>query len=150
MILPTEIYGCVCSSLIKFINDFRGTNDPSATYFDWDAHASISELPIGDVMGPAGIGLANEGQKTQVVFSFGLSTSDDTNLFRLRSMMSKLYGKLQPGMTVPVYDTAGVRRSWLVVKDPVTIAPVSKSEIRSIQFISVLALLDPHATSSLG
>lgn len=148
-IQATDIYSCICSSIIRFGEDFRRANDPTATYFDWDAHADISQIPETDVVGPAGIGLANEGKITQVVFSIGLATVADENLFRLRRMMSALYGQLQPEMTIPVYDTAGARASWLVVKAPVTIAPVSKSEIRAVQFISVMALLDPHATSSL-
>jgi hypothetical protein len=151
MIQPTDIYSCICSSIIRFGETFRKANAlPSATYFDWDAHAQLSELPENDVVGPAGIGLSNEGKITQVVFSIGLATVGDANLFRLRKMMSQLYGELQPEMTIPVYDTTGTRRSWLVVKSPVTIAPVSKSEVRACQFISVMALLDPHASSSLG
>lgn len=146
-VAPADIYTCICNSLIRFGEDFRKANAPDAVYFDWDAHAQISDIPESDVIGPAGIGLANEGKITQVAFSYGLATVGDTNLFRLREMMSKLYGVLQPEDIVPVYDTNGNRFSWIVVKSPVTIAPVSKSEVRAVQFISVMGLLDPHAAS---
>jgi hypothetical protein len=150
MIQPADLYSCITSSIIRFGEDFRKANNPTADYFDWDAHAQLSDLPQKDVVGPGSIGLANEGKLTQVIFSYGLATVGDPNLFRLRKLVSQLYGKLQPEMTIPIYDTQGAQHSWMVVKSPVTIAPVSKSEIRAIQFISVMALLDPHATSSIG
>lgn len=147
-IAPSDLYTCVCNSLIRFGEDFRKANNPGAAFFDWDAHADIAEMPEQDCMGPAGIGLADEGKIQQVVFAFGLSTVGDPNLFRLRGSISKLYGLLRPEAKIPVYDTVGTVHSWMVVKSPLTIAPVSKAEVRSIQFITAMALLDPHATAS--
>lgn len=147
---PEDVYDNVVVSLIKFVQEFIAEHDPTAVYVDWDAHAQISELPKdGTLIGPAGCGLSHEEVNREVVFGFGISTDQDPNLFRLRRLISKLYGRLQPAMTIPVYDhKTGEVASWMVLKTPVEIMPVTKAELRSVQFVNATALLNPAATSS--
>lgn len=147
-----QLYNNVVLSLIKFIQDWRAENAPDAEYVDWDAHAQISELPTEKVLvGPAGCGLTEESTGMfEVVFSFGISTYQDTNLFRLRSLISNLFGKLKLETRIPIYDaetTAAV--SWMVIKAPRALTPVTKAEIRSLQFVELTAAIDPGVTSSL-
>jgi hypothetical protein len=145
------LYNNVVLSLIKWINDFRIANMPSATYFDWDSHAQPELLPDGDLIGPAGCGLTDESQtQISVVASIGISTSGDTNLFRLRQLISMIRGQLKWGTTIPVYDADSQQVvSWMVIRTPTAITPISKAQIRSIQFYNFSALVDPGAASSL-
>lgn len=150
-----DLYRNITTSLVKLINDFRTTNAPEAAYIDWDAHAQISELPTeGALMGPAGAGIAEEEDGIHVVFSFGVSTYQDPNLFRLRELSSELFGLVAPGSTIPIYDHAAIEAggdivpvSWMVVTTPVALTPVTKAELRSVQFVEANALLNP---SSIG
>lgn len=146
-----DLYNNVVMSLVKFIQDFRGTLSETSEYVDWDAHAQVSELPTENLLiGPAGFGLTEETTGMyEVVFSFGVSTYNDPNLFILRSVTSKLFGKLKVGQTIPIYDadTAEIISS-MVIKTPRGITPVSKAEIRSLQFIELVGLLEPYGASS--
>lgn len=149
-----ELYNNIVQSVIKFIGDFMVDNDLTLAdnYVDWDAHSQIHELPNSKTLvGPAGIGMMHEmDDDIQVVFSVGVCTEDDQNLFRLRSLMSKLYGALAPQTRVTLYDHAtSTIATWMVVAPPVSITPVTKAETRSLQFIQVRAMIDPGATSSL-
>lgn len=140
-------YNNICLSIVKFARDFQAAKFSASTYVDWDAHAEVNELPTGDLIGPAGIGLSTEQVNFDyVVFAFGISTIDDPNLFRLRKTMSQLHAKLRPMTKIPIYDadTAQVI-SWMVVKTPLSISPVSKAELRAVQFINVMALIGPDA-----
>lgn len=146
-----DVYDNVVQSIVKWIQIYRADAAPASVYVNWDAHAQLDELPKDDMLiGPAGCGLADEPDGTQeVVFSIGVSTINDPNLFDLTRQMSKLRGRLRPGAKIPVYDhdTAEVA-SWMVIKTPIAVTPVTKAEIRSIQFINLTALLNPAATAS--
>lgn len=145
-----KLYKNIISSLLKFITDFQAANLPASTFFNWDAHAQADLMPEGDLIGPAGCGMAHEERGIHVVFSFGVSTSNDINLFRMVDVMSQLYGALKPQTTLPVYDTDTQEVvSWMVVRTPVSLMPATKAQIRSVQFINATALIDPGATSSL-
>jgi hypothetical protein len=151
MITPDLLYQAICSSIIKFSEDFRKLNMPASSYVDWDAHAQINELPQTNVMGPAGMGMTTENDGSFVAFSIGASTMGDANLFLLRSIMSKLYGALVPETRLSIlHPDNGQEVGWMVVKTPVQITPVSKAEIRSVQFINVLALIGHDVTSTLA
>lgn len=148
-----ELYEDVCASIIKWC-DARiaemsfGIN---LTYIDWDAHseASLAELPSNDLLGPAGIGMTEEGTFHDVVFSIGISVMNDQNLFRIRKMVSKVFGALKPGKQIPIYrratavntDTPPV--SWLVLESPTIITPVSRAETRVLQFVMTRGRLNP-------
>ena len=78
-----------------------------------------------------------------------VGNSDDLNNFRLTKLVSKLYGILAPETRIPIYDlTTTLPVSWMVVKTPVAITPVTRAEIRSIQFVECRALMDLAASSS--
>ena len=69
--------------------------------------------------------------------------------FRLTDLVSKLYGALVPETRIPIYDLTTTRPvSWMVVRTPVAITPVTKAEIRSIQFVECHALMDLSASAS--
>jgi hypothetical protein len=147
-----QLYENVVLSLVKWVEDFRKTNYGEAKYVDWDAHASISELPTVDVvMGPAGCGMTEESPgEYEVVFSFGVGTYQDENLFTLRKVISQLFGKLTIGMKIPIYDASTAEPvSWMTIASPRSVTPVTRAEVRSLQFVNLTGRLDPGATSSL-
>lgn len=147
-----DLYYDVVLSLIRFIEDFRKAKAPAAVYVDWDAHAQISELPKDNILiGPAGCGLDEVSKDMyEVVFSFGISTYQDKNLFELRKLISQLFGALPIEKRIPIYSAAtGNVVSSMVIKSPRAVTPVTKAEIRSLQFVELSALIEPGATSSL-
>lgn len=153
MISNDDIYADITSSIIKFIEDWRKANAPDAAYFDWDSHAQEGELPKSPdiLLGPAGIGVTEEETDMyEVVFAICVSSYNDKNLFQLRKLISKLFGALQVGQTMNVVDaTTGQVKGTLVIKTPRAVTPVTKAEIRSLQFIELTAALNPGAVSSL-
>lgn len=144
-----NLYSSITSSIIKSIENFREANFSTASYLDWDAHADISSLPEGDLCGPAGMGFSQEDAKITVAFSYGLCTVGDVNLFRLREAMGLLLAQFQPQTCIPLYDETGVKtKHWIMIKTPVTVNPISKAQVRSIQFLTLVGLVDFGAASS--
>lgn len=129
-----------------------------AVYVDWDAHAEIHELPSDNLLvGVSGVSLSQEHDQIEVVFSIGIATQNDPNLFQLRAATSKYYALVRPEQTIDIYDHALVAAggaitpvSWMVVTTPLEILPVNRAEIRNVQFINVSALLNPASLSFSG
>lgn len=147
-----DLYNNIVQSVVKFALQFIADHAPEAGYVNWDAHSQVKELPEDDVLiGPAGVGMSHEmTDKIEVIFSIGVCTKSDPNLFKLTKLMSKLYGRLKPESRVTIYDhDTAAPVSWMVTATPLEVTPVSKAEMRSMQFIEVRALIDPGATSSL-
>lgn len=142
-----DLYYNTSQSLIAFLRDFQACELPDSSWFDFDAHAQASELPAGTLIGPAGLGLIYEAQgMASVAFGFGIMVDDDPNLFNLKRVISKLAGRLTPGTVLPIYDTESTERiAWMKIVPPVAVTPVSSAEIRSAQFVTAHALVDPLA-----
>jgi hypothetical protein len=147
MISPA-LYENIIASIVKLAIDFIALEAPEAVYCDWDSHASLSELPKGTLIGPAGCGLTHDDQKIEVVFGLGVGTDDDPNLFLLRSLVSKLFARVQPKTRIQIYDAATAQKvSWMVVTTPVAVTPTSRAEIRAMQFVECRALIDLRAAT---
>lgn len=138
-----ELYNNVVQSLTKWIRDFAAEKAPDAEYVNWDEHATIEELPKDNILyGPAGCGLTEDEEGISIVFSFGFAVNKDPNLFMLTKLMSSLYGRLRPKTRIPIYDHDSTQEiSALIIRTPVEIVPVSKAEIRSMQFVNASGLL---------
>ena len=144
----SELYDNIISSIIKMTTDFISAEYPQATYCDFDAHSSLTELPDGVLIGPAGCGMSIEEKGISVVFAIGVATNNDPNLFVLRGLISKLVGLVYPQTRITIYDHDTARAaSWMVTKAPQAVTPVSKAELRSLQFVEIHALIDLSATS---
>lgn len=144
-----DLYNNIAQSIIKFAVDFVEAH-PGCQFLDWDEHANIHELPESDLAGPAGIGMVDEGGGLySIVFSIGVSTQNDPSLFRLRQMMSELYGLLSPGQQIALYDhEQNAPLSWMIVQSPVAVTPVTRTEVRPLQFIELQATVNPFAAST--
>ena len=91
-------------SLVRFLSDAY----PDWTYVDFEDHADLQEIPRVDCLGLCGIGaIAEEGTDT-IVFSVGVSSFNDKNLFRHRAVVDDLYEKWRRG--------ASRCRSWTLTR----------------------------------
>lgn len=143
-----ELYENIAGSVLKLTVDFMAAEVPGAVFVNWDAHATIEELPEGTLVGPAGVGMTEDEQGIEVVFGAGIATADDPNNFNLTRLISKLYGRVRPQTRIPIYSLETAEPvSWMVVKTPTAITPVSRAMIRAMQFVECRALIDLSATS---
>ena len=149
----SEIYSSVAFSLARRIEDFREEFMPNATYINWDAHATINELPAGDLIGLAGIGLAeDEHKKYEITFGIQIATENDPGLHRMTELISELFAVTEPETKIKVFKAVNgeaVEASWLVAALPRAVTPVQRAEIRAVQAVEGKLLLDPGAASSL-
>jgi hypothetical protein len=150
-----NLYESVKLSLERFVDDFRVDHFPTATQINWDDHANIQELPEADVIGLAGIGLAeDEHKKYQITFGVLASTWGDKGLVRLTKAVSAMFGRIAPENKIVVYTESpdglsAVPKSWMVTALPRAVTPVQKAEVRAVQGVECHVLLDPGATSYL-
>lgn len=143
-----DLYENITISLIKFIQDFRDLY-PDSVYYDFDGHAQISELPKGLLIGPAGLGMTDEGQEIQVVFGFSVAIDNDPSLFLLRQVISKLGGRLRPQTRIDIYDgDIGTPVGYMVITPPVSTTPITSAELRSVQSVMGSAVIDPSFLTS--
>lgn len=145
-----EIYDDITASIQKYAVDKRVvllTESPGITYFDFDTVAEAHELPDGDLIGPAGLGLTEaESGIFEIVASVGVSTVNDPNLYRLRKMISKVYADLRPMKQIELYRHATTTPvGWAVIQGGTSITPINKAASRALQFVTFQALIDPSA-----
>jgi hypothetical protein len=150
--ITEDFYNDVVQSLMKFCKDIAeeaqqdGLSNTLRLH-DWEAHAVEPELPEGDLIGPGAIGVEIGADKIVTVqFAVGISSEMDVSMFRLRKIISRVFSRLQPETRLKLYSHAAAEpRSWMVVTAPVHAEPVTRSEQRVYQFVSVRALIDPKA-----
>lgn len=125
------------ASLLRFCADFAEANTNMAV-INFDAHADETTIPNADVVGMSGMSLTVDEHVVGVKCLFGLSTLDDTNLFRMVSLMDALLGKLLPTKTIQIYNaTTGALNGLLVVENGTTMLAVGGSVARPLQYIMV-------------
>lgn len=148
-----EIYESVVLSLTRWVEDFRLEQMPDATYVNWDAHATLNELPPGDLIGLAGVGMAeDEHRKYEITFGVQVATENDPNLHRMTALVSKMFGRVEPSTKLTVYKAENgqaVPATWMVAALPRAVTPVLRAEIRAVQAVEAKLILDPGAASSL-
>jgi hypothetical protein len=148
-----DLFNNVYQSVVKWVQDWRETQTVASKlkYVNWDAHAELSELPEGNLVGPAMISLREEEEGIYLItFSIGVCVVSDPNHFTLTKMISELRGLLKPTTRMAVYDHDSTEpATWMVVVTPQEVSPPAKAEMRSVRFLNVQALLDPGAASGL-
>lgn len=148
-----NLYESVVLSLHREIELFRLEHMPSSQYLNWDEHAEMTELPEGDLIGLAGVGLAEDTDKEyDIPFAVLVSTYKDPGMHRMTKLLSRLRARFVAGTKLPVFTEVGgvaVEKTWMVTRLPLAVTPASKAEVRLVQGIEARALLDPGAASSL-
>lgn len=114
---------------------------------DWENHANIEELPPLHLIGPASLALEEQSAYIyHASFVVGLGSFDDKGLFVHRQMIDLIGKSLSGGTKMSVFDSKTEQPySWLKIIDGTTVAPLSRSGQRALQFIQVEGLVDPAA-----
>lgn len=147
-----DIYYCHWQSvlagfqeLVKEIREKRISDD--IEIMNIDDFADIHEIPMNDFIILRHFNLdVNEGN-VEVNFNVGVSTYSDANNHRLAKIISYVYGRYMPGKAHKIVDTNGDVKATITFTDGTFINFMSKSEMRSTQYITVVAL--STATPSL-
>ncbi|WP_353645766.1 hypothetical protein [Mesorhizobium sp. WSM2239] len=147
-------YMNVWTSIAAYINQQRSmivangiTPAESIEMIDWEAHANIEELPAVHLVGPASLALEQQSQEMyHASFVVGLGSYNDQGLFIHREMIDFLFKSLSTGTRISVFDSKTEEAySWMKIIDGVTVAPLSRTSQRAMQFIQIEALVDPLA-----
>ncbi|RWP44299.1 MAG: hypothetical protein E5X41_13120 [Mesorhizobium sp.] len=117
----------------------------SLQMFDWEAHANIEEAPALHLIGPASLALEESSSGIyHASFVVGVGSFNDEGLFVHRKMVDFLFKSLASGTRMSVFDSETEQPySWMKVIDGTTVAPMSRSNQRSMQFIQAEGLVDP-------
>lgn len=155
MLTDDNLYESVQMSLTRLVEDFREQHMPEAEHINWDAHANLNELPEADVIGLAGLGLAEDDDKQyEITFGILMSTYNDATLTRLTRLISRFFACVAPQKRIQVYSVSpdgetALETSWMVAALPRAVTPVSRAEVRAVQGVEARLLLDPGALSRL-
>lgn len=124
------------ASMLRFCSDFAAANGLTAVNFD--AHADESNLPIGDLVGISGLSWEVDDSMLSVQVMFGVSTKDDTNMFRLIEHFDKLFELVLPTKRISAYDAdSGEEIGKFVSLNGTRALPVGGSTARPLQFVMV-------------
>jgi len=147
------IYDDLWASCVKFCQDkitsitVEGVASPQ--FLDFDTHATLTGLPDADLLGIRGFSFEVDDHLVHISVLFGVATkSDDTNLFRHRAMISRLFQDLIPMKQIACVDaTTGVVKGMLVAQNGTAVLPVTSADTRPLQFIAVQFQTDQTVSS---
>ena len=135
------------ASLVSFTQDIKDRLNSegileNAEYIEWDAHANINDLPQKDVIGLTSFALLDEGNMLTVNGAIGIGTFNEKSLFRLRKGSALIFELLKPTLTIPYLDAdSGFHINDIVLQSGTNLLPVSRADVRSIQFVQFEGLL---------
>lgn len=115
-----------------------------------DDFADIHEIPMNDFIILRHFNMDNNDGTINVMFNIGISTYSDGNNHRLSKLISYVYGRYMPGKAQYILDRDGLVKATITFTDGTFINYMSKSEMRSTQFITVAALSTAKPTSYPG
>lgn len=127
------------SSLLRFCSEFTETSrSKTLVAINFDAHGDDSTLPESDLIGIESVSVSVEHKFLNVKLMFGISTLDDTNLFRLSELTAEFFELVMPEKNIPLLDAdTGEEIGWLKVQDGTTLLPVSGSMARPMKYFLV-------------
>lgn len=147
-----DIYYCHWQSvlagfqqIVKEIKELGISND--IEIMNIDDFADIHEIPMNDFIILRHFNLDINDGNVEVSFNVGISTYSDANNHRLAKLISYVYGRYMTGKAQYVLDEEGEVKATLTSTDGTFVNLMSKSEMRSTQYITVVAL--STATPSL-
>lgn len=105
-----------------------------------DDFADIHEIPMNDFIILKNFHLDIDEGNVTIAFNVGVSTYSDANNHRLAQLISYVFGRYMPGKAQNIVDRNGVRIATVTFTDGTLINYISKSEMRSTQFITVTGL----------
>lgn len=125
------------ASILRFCSDFAEANN--LTVVNFDAHADDdTALPPGDLIGMAGLSWNVDDHFVEVNVMIGISTEEDTNLFRMINLLDPLFESLLPTKRINAYNAdTGDKAGNFVVENGTRAMPVGGSAARPLQFIMI-------------
>lgn len=140
-----DLYYChwqsVFAAFQELVKEIRaaGLSD-DIEVMNMDDFADIHEIPMNDFIILRHFNMdINEGV-IDVSFNVGVSTYSDGNNHRLSKIISYIYGRYMPGKAQLILDENGLEKATITFTDGTLINYMSKSEMRSTQYITVVAL----------
>ncbi|HYG34262.1 MAG TPA: hypothetical protein VEC99_05735 [Clostridia bacterium] len=125
------------ASLLKFCSDYA-SNHEGMTVVNFDAHADDTTLPANDVIGLAGLSVTAADRFLSIKALIGISTLNDTNLFRLAEKIAELFERLMPESRIDVVDAAtGEVKGWMIAMDGTTMLASEGTKARPLQHVAV-------------
>lgn len=141
----SELYYCHWQSVfasfqqvIKEIKE-RGLSD-DIDVMNMDDFSDLHEIPMNDFIMLRNFNIESVEGNLEVNFNIGLSTYSDANNHRLAKLVSYVYGRYAPGKAMYILDEEGKEKAALTFSDGTLVNYISKSEMRSTQFITVTGL----------
>lgn len=136
-------YADMNRSLAAYLKNFlTRKNITGFQVFDFDAHATVNELP-GDkhLIGISDYSIENQKDMYMITCVIAVCTlSTDKNLSVLRDTIDKLFSELRPGAkseNLIVVDESGLKRGYLTVGEDVMVLPIGRTETRPFQGIAI-------------
>lgn len=126
------------NELVEEIKKLGISND--IEIMNMDDFADIHEIPMNDFIILRHFYMDIDGGSVNVMFNIGVSTYADGNNHRLSKLISYIYGRYMPGKAQTVLDENGLEKATITFTDGTLINYMSKSEMRSTQYITVVAL----------
>lgn len=105
---------------------------------NFDAYGDESALPQADVVGISGVSVGVDEEMCEITLAIGLSTREDTNLFRLNRYIAEMFEELLPTEHIPLYNAdSGIQTGQMIVSNGTRTLTVGGSSTRPLQFIMV-------------
>ena len=119
----------------------KGIMGNDGLVLNFDDFVDIKDYPMVDCVVLRSFACDSD-QDGSLRFSFnvGVSTYNDVNNHRLEQMISYLYGRYHYGRAQYILDDKGDKKAVLTFTDDTVVNPMSKAELRSLQFITVIGL----------
>lgn len=148
----SELYYChwqsVFAAFQEVVKEIKAAGISSdIEVMNMDDFADIHEIPMNDFIILRHFNMEDEEGNIYVSFNIGISTYSDGNNHRLSKLISYVYGRYMPGKAQYIVDKNGDVKATMTFTDGTHINYMSKSEMRSTQYITVTAL--STASSSL-
>lgn len=124
--------------LVKEIKE-RGLSE-DIDIMNLDDFSDIKELPMNDFIMLRHFNIDFSEGKPEIAFNIGVSTYSDGNNHRLSRIISYVYGRYSPGKAMNILDREGNVSAVLTFTDGTFVNYMSKSEMRSTQFLTVVGL----------
>lgn len=140
-----DIYYCHWQSVLaafqEIVKEIKELNiSKDIEIMNMDDFADIHEIPMNDFIILRHFNLDIDEGNVYVRFNIGISTYSDANNHRLAKLISYVYGRYMPGKAQSIVDKTGDVKATITFTDGTLVNFMSKSEMRSTQYITVVAL----------
>lgn len=140
----SDIYLDAYNSVVKYLQDCReevmeeGLTE-NLEFRDLDGHGEDYIIKNEDYLFIKDFSGEVDKWFHEWVFNVGISTFEDENLFRHRSILNFMLKKFLPETIIPLYQskTGQKKKLQLIVKGSVMVQPFSKYNTRAIQYLLV-------------